>query len=153
VWYFDTFAVNYTCLTIIEAGSGDAPILMLAGGASNGYIYQDDYGTNDVSTAVSSYIQLELNGSGQWMQLVKFLLQCKTQSAGSFTITTYQNGVSKDSFTLLQTAAVTNQTVRRHLKTLNLKSPNMSVKIAHATVSESSYPEVVGMEVGLWDKR
>lgn len=153
VWYFDTYAVNYSCLVPVEPGSGDVPIMMLAGGVGNGFIYQDDYGTNDVSTAVSSYIQVELNGAGQWMQLVKLLLATKTQSAGTVTVTTYQNGVQKDSFTLSQVAEVTNQTVRRHLKTLNVKSPNMSVKIAHATASESNYLELIGMEVGLWEKR
>lgn len=153
VWYFDTYAVNYTCLTVIEAGSGDAPMLMLAGGASNGFIYQDDYGTNDVSTAVSSYLQIEINGAGQWMQLVKLLLAMKTQSAGTITVTTYQNGIAKDSFTLSQTAEITSQTVRRHLKTLNVKAPNISVRIAHATASESNYLEMIGVEVGLWEKR
>jgi hypothetical protein len=111
-------------------------------------VYLLNSGTNDVSTAINAYAIMELNYKGAVFTLRQVLIRCKVQSAGDLTVTPYVNAIAQTAKTLSMTAAVTNQTLRRHLFNLNLTGDWLSLKIAHNTVSESMLLVDIGvMEV------
>ncbi|GAG40661.1 unnamed protein product, partial [marine sediment metagenome] len=68
VWSFDTPAQELSCMIEVE-GDGDVAIIQIGGGIDDGFVYQLNYGTNDVSTLVDSYLQLEFNAGGEYMLL------------------------------------------------------------------------------------
>jgi len=153
VWYFDVLQQSLSCLKEIEAGSGQLPITQIGGGVADGQVYITNSGTNDVSTLISSYIDVTINSEGKWLVLDELVLRCKVQSAGNITVTTYQNDVQKDSFTLAMTAEVTNDVTRRHRESLNVQGSLITVRLAHATASQSMELQDLGFGVQEWEGR
>lgn len=49
-WYFDSLGQNLSCMTEVEAASGDLSILQYGGGTADGFVCQLNYGTNDISS-------------------------------------------------------------------------------------------------------
>jgi len=152
-WYFDSPAQALAFMENVDAASGNVPVVQVGGGTADGYVYQLNYGTVDVSTDITSYLQVELTGGGHWLDLLWLMIQARTQASGEFTLTTYENGIQKDSITLATDAEITNQLVRRHLLSLNVKDPLISLKFQDATTSGTMYLEVLGMEVRVWENR
>jgi len=139
VWSFDKYANNLSCFTEVSAGSGNTPTVCTGGGCADGTVYQMNYGTNDVATAIDSYVQPEFSGAGKRMNLNAVLLRIKAQSAGNITFTPTLNGIAQTALTLAQTAVVTSQTIRRHRKHQNLTSQHITLKFQHNTESQSAY--------------
>jgi hypothetical protein len=147
-WSFDTPAQELSCAIEMGAGSGNVPVVQVGGGIDDGLVYLLNTGTNDVSTAINAYATLELNYKGAVFTLRQVLIRCKVQSVGNITLTPYINAITQTAKTLSMTAAVANQTLRRHLFNLNLTGDWLSLKIAHNTASESMLLVDIGvMEV------
>lgn len=153
VWYFDVRAQALSFWENVEAGSGQFPVTQVAGGTADGTVYQVNYGTADVDTAIDTYIRMEFSGAGQYFALLQFMLQCMAQSSGNITLTTYQNNISKDTLTLSMIADLTNREIRRHLLSLNVIDQLISVKIQNSSATESMSLLNVGAEIRIWVNR
>jgi len=152
VWYFDVRAQELAFWDNWEAGSGNVPWVQVGGGVDDGQLYQVNYGTADVSTAIESYVQIELHGAGQYLDLLWFMLQCKAQT-GNLTFTTYANGILKDTVTLSMAAELTNEIVRRHLLSLNIVSQHISLRIYNSSTTETFTLYHTGLEAKIWQRR
>jgi hypothetical protein len=146
-WSFDSLQQPLSCMTEAEAGSGAVTVVQLGGGTADGTVYVLNSGTNDVSTAIDSYVTAEIDGSGEILHAGELLLRAKVQSAGNVTVTPSLNSIAQTAMTLAQTAETANQTIRRHRKPVNLVGQHISLKVQHNTVSESC--QLLDMGVGL----
>lgn len=137
----DSYANALACECECEAASGNVPVIQLGGGQADGTVYILNSGTDDISTAVSSYVTIEFNSRGSILRDAEMIIRAKTQSAGNMTVTPYYNGVIQSSLakTLSLTANNSNERIRRHKFPLNFKDQNISVKIAHNTAAEGFY--------------
>lgn len=138
-WSFDSLAQELSCMTEVEGGSGAIPVSQVGGGIDDGFVYLLNYGTNDVSTAIDSYVTPEIDGKGEILSIKEILLRAKVQSAGNITVTPSRNSIADTAFTLSQTAETATQTIRRHRKAINLTGQHISFKIQHNTASESCH--------------
>lgn len=155
VWYFDVLAQELSTMVEVEAGSGNVAVIQVGGGVDDGLVYQLNTGTNDVSTAISSQITIELSGLGEYYVLRNILLLMAIQSAGSVSMTVSDNGVAKISAkSLLMTAESSGETkVRRHLLSTNVTSQHISINFTHATASQSMTLYHLGLGLHRWDRR
>jgi hypothetical protein len=137
----DAYANNFSCEYECDATYGVSSVVRLGGGQSNGFIYILNSGLNDVTTAISGEVDIELNNRGKVIRDGEMILRVKTQSAGNMTLTPYRNGVSDSgkAKTLALTAERTGDRIRRHRIPLNFVDQNTTVKLTHATASESWY--------------
>ena len=148
-WGFDSLGQALSCATEVEAGTGNLPIIQMGGGTDDGLIYQLNTTTNDVSTAITSYAQVEFSHQNLMMFLTELMLRMKVQSAGSVTVEIFSDGVSQTSFTLLMTAAVTNDLSRRHRVGMNQVSDHISLKFSNAVASQSLYLLDMNLAIGI----
>jgi len=137
----DTYANNLACECECDAASGSVPMIQLGGGQADGTVYLLNYGTNDVSTAVDSYVTIELNGDGGIIVDREMIIRADAQTTGEFTITPYYNGVADSqavkTFSLKPENA--NERIRRNRFPVNFKEQNISIKIQHNRTSEAFY--------------
>lgn len=153
VWYEDVLGQELSCVTEVEAGSGDVATVQLGGGTDDGFVYQLNVTQDDVSTLITSYLDVELSSGGEYQIIREAMVRCKTQSAGDITFNTYKNGISSISKTLSMVAEVTNQIVRRHRFHLNEIDQHLSVRLQHATAAQDMDLYSLGLDIDLWDKR
>jgi hypothetical protein len=145
-WSEDTLAQALTCMVEVEASSGNAPVVQVGGGTADGFVYQLNYGQDDVSTAIDSYCIMELNFMTFQLWLEEIILRMKVQSAGSCTVTPYVNGVAGTARTLLMTAEASSETLRRHrIGFPELQGNSLSLKFQNATAAEDMELLDVGM--------
>jgi hypothetical protein len=137
----DSYANGLACECEVEAGSGNVPMIQLGGGQGDGTIYVLNTGADDLSTAVSSYVDVVLNYNGLIRRVYDFLIRNSTQSAGSMTITPYFKGVVQSDVakTLALTAESANEVVRRHRFNVNWVESTMYFRVAHSATGESFY--------------
>ena len=141
-------------MTEVEAASGDLSILQYGGGTADGFVYQLNYGTNDVSTLIDSYVMPEFSGLGEYMNLRELLVGIKTQAAGNLKLTVTKNAISAISAkTLSMVAEITNQIVRRHRVPMDVTDQQISVKLQHNTASRTCYLEFLGVRFSKWKER
>jgi len=153
-WSFDSLAQPLSCMEEVEAASGNVPVLQVGGGTADGTVYQLNYGTNDVTTPIDSYVQPEFGLGGQYLLLRELLVRCKTQSAGNIKLTVEKNGIAAISDkTLSMVAEVTNQLIRRHRLSLNIQDQLISIKLQHGTASQEMYLEELGVNMSIWERR
>lgn len=152
-WYFDVRAQELSFWENVEAATGDVAIVQYGGGVDDGQLYQVNYGTADVSTAIDTFVRIEFPGYGQYIDFLQFVLTCKAQSAGDITLTTYQNNIAKDTITLSMVAERTSDEIRRHLLSLNIVDQHVSVKIQNSSASDSLTLMAIGAEIKLWLNR
>ena len=158
-WAFDTLGQNLSCMTEVEAASGNIPILQYGGGTDDGAVYRLNTGTDDVdigdaTTAIDGYTTLEFGGFGEMITLRELLSRFKVQSAGNCSLTITQNAISAVSAkALAMTAEVTNQIVRRHRIPLNITDQLISVKLQNNTAAQSIYLLDLGLKIWLWKER
>lgn len=98
-WSFDVLTQPFSCMTDIEAGSGNVTVLQMAGGQGDGTVYQANYGDDDVTTAIDSYVMMELDGSGATLDLRELIVRTKS-GQGNLVITPYVDGVAQPSKTI-----------------------------------------------------
>ncbi len=156
VWYKDSIAQELACATEVEAGSGDIPVVQVGGGIDDGTVYQLNYGTTDISTAITSILDIEFQDGGQQLILDELLLRCKTQAAGSILLSIYENKIVSPNVTdeaLAMTVENANEVVRRHVVPLNNSSQHITVRLAHATASQEMYLYDLGIRMYIWTLR
>jgi hypothetical protein len=140
-WSLDSYANNFQCECEADAGSGNAPVVRLAGGQADGTVYILNSGMNDITSAVSSFATMELSNKGKKIRNCELVTRVKTQTAGNMTIDMYRNGVNDSSKQLTRslTAERTNDRIRKHRDNINWVDQNLSVKFAHSAVDEGFY--------------
>lgn len=153
VWYFDVLAQELSCMEEVEADSGNVPIVQIGGGVDDGRVYILNTGQNDVSTAINSYIDIELNYKGQYLALEELVFRCQTQSAGNITVTAYKNTIQEWQVDFPMTAEITNQNVRRHWKSVNLVDQHVTIRLQHNTAGQDMFLQELGLGVQLWEGR
>lgn len=151
VWYFDTLGQSLSCMTEVEAQSGNVPVVQVGGGVADGLVYQLNTGLNDVSTAIDSYLTMELTNDGFILNLNELIIRMKVQAAGNATVTITQNELTGATLTLAMTAAVTSELIRRHRENVNVTNQHISIKLQHDTASQSWFIYDLGLGVDLWE--
>lgn len=127
-WYFDVLAQELACMCECEAESGDAPIVQVGGGIDDGFVYQLNYGTNDVATAITSYVQMELNGVGEYLFLRELLVRMEAQASGNLDLIITKNALTGVTKTLSMVVETASQIVRRHRVDLNMMDQLLTLK-------------------------
>lgn len=153
VWLFDDLAQELSCMVEVESGSGNTTITQVGGGVDDGYVYQLNYGTNDVTTTINSYIDIELNGAGEYINLRELLLRAKAQTSGEITLIVYKNGIEHSVRHLTMTPEISDQLVRRHRIGLNVTDQHISVRIQNNEKDKSMYLEDLGIKLSVWEGR
>jgi hypothetical protein len=154
-WSFDVLGQKLSCMTEVSPDSGATEQLQtvqLGGGVADGLIYRLNYGTNDVSIAIDSYIDQEINAGGEHFILDEMAVRMKAQAAGDLTVSFYKNGVLQgNTKTLSMTAAVTNEINRRHRFYLNIQEDHVTVRFQNDVASQAFSLHDVGYGVKVWD--
>jgi len=116
--------------------SADPPVIQVGGGIDDGFVYLLNYGKNDVSTAIDSYLEMEINGMGEYVLLRELLIRMKAQT-GNLDITITKNalaGLTKTAYTtVVETAS---QIIRRHRINLNLTDQLLTLKFQSDAAAE-----------------
>jgi hypothetical protein len=137
----DSYANNFSCECECDAASGNVPMVQLAGGQADGFIYILNSGNDDVSTAVDSSVTIELNAHGAVLREGEMIIRADTQSEGNMTVTPYYNGVEQT--TTVKTLSLkperTGERIRRHRFNVNFKDQNVSLKVGHKYAGQSFY--------------
>jgi len=144
-WSFDLFQQNPSCFTEVEAGSGNVNIIQMVGGTKDGFVYQSNYGDDDVSTAINSYIDIELNSEGREITLDGAVITAKAGTALAITPT-----VDGTAGTTITETALTN--VRNRYR-LNSKGMDMKLRVQNNTASESLHLFGIGLKIYSDDSR
>jgi hypothetical protein len=152
-WSFDTPAQELSCLATIEPGSGQAPIVMVAGGVDDGTIYQTNYGTADVSTAIRAFIEMVLNHKGRVINLRELLVRMGSQPSGSIALVAYEGERSKFSKQLSMVPERTNDTARRHRFNCDVTGDLLTLEIAHSSTTAALKIFEMGMGTRLWEEK
>ncbi len=153
VWYFDILAQELSCMTEVEAQSGNIPIIQVGGGVNDGIVYRLNTGTNDVAAAIDGHLIMEISNDGFYINLNELMIRMKVQAAGDATVTLTQNELEGSTLTLTMTAEVTNEIIRRHRENVNITNQHIALKIQNATVSQGMFLYDVGLGVDLWEDR
>lgn len=138
-WSFDVFEQKLSCMTEVEADSGNVNVIQMAGGTGDGFVYQSNYGDNDVTTLINSYIDIELNASGREMELRNVIVTAKTGT--HLTITPIVDGVAKTAITETSIPAIRNK------YSLNHRGMDSKLRIQNNTVSESIHLFGIGCRI------
>ena len=155
-WSFDVLGQALTCMTEVEAASGNLPILQYGGGTDDGAIYRLNTGTNDIDIAnttipIDAYIRMELGIEGVILLLRHLILRMKSQTAGDCTVTPYRNNVAgSDTLTLSMIAENTSEAARRHRVGMDVQGQQMSLKFQNNVASQELYLLDAGFEI--WEK-
>ncbi|MBV6340448.1 hypothetical protein [Candidatus Magnetobacterium casense] len=150
-WTFDVLGQALSCIAEFEGASGNTFSLQYGGGSSDGFVYRLNTGADDVSTAIDSYIDQEIDGAGNWLQMRDVALRCKTQSAGnilqSFAINGNSTFLTDPLGTLTMVAENTGEPYRRHRWRVNLRGDHFTVRYRHATAAQSMLLLDVGYRI------
>lgn len=154
-WSFDILGQALSCLAEVEAASGDTPVLQVAGGSTDGFVYQCNTTDDDVSTAIDSKVDLELDGGGGYILLDEAVLRMKAQSSGNITTTIAKNGNSSFATdqTLSMIAETTNDSYRRHRWRPHIKSNRLSLRIRNNVSGEAVSLADLGLDITLIEQK
>lgn len=153
-WSFDEPGQILGCMAEVSSDSGaitQKPVIQLGGGIDDGTIYRLNDGSDDVSTAIDSYIDIEISADGQYFILDEMAIRVKTQAAGDLTLTLYKNNVQVGTKTLDMTAAVTGDSNRRHRFYLNIKGDTVTLRFQNNVVSQSFSLHDLGVGLEIWE--
>lgn len=119
VWYEDDYASEISVFSEVEADSGQYHTVQVAAGATTGFIYHMNNGTNDDDTAISAEMQWEFNNGPFFIDIEEILSRVKVQGDGkTYSWAAEENDKAFDSGTGSMAAKVSGYTMRRnrHLK-------------------------------------
>ena len=138
-----------------EAGSGNVQTIQAGGGIDDGTVYLLNSGANDISTAIDSYITMELNAQGQYIQLDEMLVRAEAvaASAGDITVTLTKNTIAAGTKTLTMAPEVATQTIRRHRFNLNICDQNISIKLQNNAASKAMKLLDIGFKSSIYEDR
>lgn len=151
-WSFDELGQELSCATEVEATSGNSPIIQVGGGVDDGFIYQLNYGKNDVSDPIDSYLTIEFNGEGSYILLRELILRTASNS-GNIILTIEKNGVEIASRILSMEAERSNQIVRRHRENFNIVDQQLSITLRNNELDTDMILESLGVLILLWEGR
>lgn len=152
-WSFDTPAQELSFMIEIEAGSGNVPVLQITGGIDDGTVYLSNSGKNDVSTAIDSFLIMELNARGKYMLLEEMLIQMESQVHGDIVIEFFKNSIQAGEKFLPMTPELPLQSVRRHRFALNIEDQNISIKVSNAGIDEDMKLLSLGTKTSIYEGR
>lgn len=152
-WSFDVLGQALSCIAGVEAGSGQAPVVMVGGGVGDGTVYQLNYGADDVSTAVRFILRMALNYKGLVLQINEILLRMKAQSAGAALLSAYEGERSKFSKSLPMIPERTGDTSRRHRFGCEAVSDLITLEITNNAQGETLEIFEIGVATKLWEAR
>lgn len=138
-WSFDSFEQKPSCMAEVEAGSGDTHTVHLVGGTGDGFVYQSNYGDDDVTTAIDAYVDIELNAKGFIFTLADFVLTMKI--GVGVTITPTVDGAAGTAITETATTLVRNK------YSLNSNGSDIKIRVQNATASEALQLFEYGMRI------
>jgi len=140
-WIFDELGHPLSCFAEVEAGSDEIPVLQVGGGVDDGTVYLLNTGTNDVSTAIDAYLDIEIQKFGVKLETREVIPRMKPQAAGDLTIKCYENSVENtdQQKTLSMTVVTTGDDVRRHREDLNLQAERLTLRLQNNTASQELY--------------
>lgn len=95
-WSHDSLAQPFSCHTEVESAGTTYPVLQIAGGQADGTVYQTNYGTADVATAIDSFVTMEFDGQGHTLHLEQMVLRID----GSCTVTPTADDVDHTAITV-----------------------------------------------------
>ena len=145
-WSFDSLGQPFSCLTEVEAASGNVTSIQVSGGTADGTVYQSNYAGDDIAVAIDAYATMEIDSDGKFFNLDEILLRMKSQT-GNCTMTPYLNGIASTAKTLSMAAETSSQVSRRHLSSLNLTSEHIGLKFQNATAAQSIFLKDIGVEI------
>lgn len=153
-WSFDEPGQVLGCLSEVSSDSDaidQKPVIQLGGGVGDGTIYRLNDGADDVSTAIDSYIGIEISADGQYFILDEMAIRVKTQAAGDLTLTLYKNDVQVGTKTLDMTAAATGDSNRRHRFYLNIKGDTVTLRFQNNVAGQSFSLHDLGVGLEIWE--
>jgi len=161
-WSFDVLGQELSCMaecasaaSFSEGGTTyDPPVVQVGGGTDDGTVYHLNYGKDDVSTAIESYVDVNLQIGGEWMELRELIFRCKVQAAGNVEISTWNNGVADLSDQAkAMTAEATSQTTRRHRISLGGNSDHFRIRFKHDTAAQEMKLYDMALTLNAWEQR
>ena len=90
-WSEDILSQSFSCHAEVEAGSGQASVIQVAGGINDGTIYRTNITTKDVDEVYEASVTLEYDGQGHDL----FLDEIVVRANGSCVLTPYGDTVAK----------------------------------------------------------
>ena len=153
-WSFDTPSQRLLCMAEVSADSGaieKKSSIQLGGGIADGTIYRLNKGTNDVSIAIDSYVDMEISADGEYFIVDEMSVRVKTQDAGNLSLTFFKNDISVGTKTLDMTEAVAGNSNRRHRFYLNIQGDNATVRLQNSTVSQKFSIHDLGIGIEVWE--
>ena len=161
-WSFDVLGQELSCMAECASAASftvgsttyDPVVVQVGGGTDDGFIYHLNYGNNDVSTAISSYVDVNLQIGGEWMTLRELIFRCKAQSAGNIEVSTWKNGVA-DLADLAKSmvAEVTGQATRRHRLSLGINSDHIKIRLKNDTADNEMKLYDMALTLTAWEVR
>lgn len=153
-WSHDTLGQHLSCMTEVEAASGDVPILQLGGGDNDGLVYRLNNGSNDVSVAIDGFVTLEMDAGGLELWLKEIMLRVKVQDFGNVVITPYLNSVPmvdiESSMTKISNVL---ETIRRHRMRTSIQGYHIGLRFRNNVVSQSLYLLDAGLDMEYYEER
>ena len=171
-WYFDDPEQGLSCMTEVQAGTGDVAIIQVGGGIDDGFIYQLNYGTNDVSTEIDAFFIIELDAKGYILWITEMLMRVRAQTAGDVLIIPYSNDMAEAQFILTEasellltensdylvieptivftktmTAETAGDMIRRHRFFMDLTDSHISLKFQNTVADQTLYVESVALDI------
>lgn len=153
-WSFDKLGQILGCMTEVSADSGaieQKPVIQLGGGIDDGTIYRLNAGGNDISTAIDSYIDMEISADGQYFILDEMAVRVKTQAVGDLTLTFYKNDVQIGTKAIGMTAATAGDSNRRHRFYLNIQGDTVTIRFQNNVASQSFSLHDLGIGMEVWE--
>jgi hypothetical protein len=152
-WSFDTPAQELSCVAGVEAGSGQAPVVMVGGGIDDGTVYQLNYGTVDVTTAIRALIEMVVNFKALVISVDEVLIRFGAQTDGAAVLAAYENERLKWTKQLPLTSQRVGDTSRRHRFSCSLTGDLMTLEISHSSTTKSMKIYEIGLETSLWEAK
>ena len=152
-WSFDSLGHALSCAAEVEAASGDIPILQVGGGTADGTVYQLNTTSNDVSTAIDAYAQMEIDYNGLMLQIDEVILRVAGQTVGDVVVTPKLNDIDQMTATLPMTKRNDGEEHRRERFDVNLLSDHIGVKFQNDVASETLYLEDVSYNINVVKER
>lgn len=123
-WSFDNYQDAITCVTEVEADSGQYPVLQMAGGATSGYAYRMNDGTyTDNATAVDMIVDMEMNVNAQIINCDEVVVRFKPidETGAVLTFNAYEDGIENTALAKsISMEPVSTEIVKREIIYTNL---------------------------------
>ena len=153
-WSKDTRGQSLSCMTEIDAGSGDIPVIQMGGGAEDGFVYRLNTTDDDVATAINPEYVFEIDGKGKKIQLDWFVLRARALAEAGLTVSIARNGSTEyEKLTGAPLALAPtdigrkNTYVRHSVAGGKAQSDHLSIKVSNNEVGKRPYILDMGADI------